>query len=94
MRGPGKENSRQIRALHGVSHPGPELGRPPRRAPDATSAEVLSKTLFIWGPARGLELVEKLPDVEAVIVDADNQLHVSSGLKDRLILLSKPSEGI
>ncbi len=63
-------------------------------APDATTAEVLSKTLFIWGPARGLELVEKLPDVEAVIVDADNQLHVSTGLKDRLILLSKPSEGI
>jgi thiamine biosynthesis lipoprotein ApbE len=36
------------------------------------------------GPKRGMELVERLQDVEAVIVDRDGSILVSSGLKSRL----------
>jgi thiamine biosynthesis lipoprotein ApbE len=38
------------------------------------------------GPERGMELVEQLPEVEAIIVDAEGQLLVSSGLKQRIRL--------
>jgi thiamine biosynthesis lipoprotein len=63
-------------------------------ARDAVTAEVLSKIVFIWGPRRGMRLIERTPDVEAVIVDAKNRVHVSSGLRGSLIRLSEPSEGI
>jgi thiamine biosynthesis lipoprotein ApbE len=33
-----------------------------------------------------MELVEQLPDVEAIIVDQDGHLLVSSGLKQRIRL--------
>lgn len=49
-------------------------------------ADGLDTGIFVMGPERGMELVEQLPDVEAVIVDADGRLHVSSGLKQRIRL--------
>jgi len=63
-------------------------------AKDAVTAEVMSKIVFIWGAERGLRLVEKTPDVEAVVVDGENRVHVSRGLKDKLIRLSDPTPGI
>jgi thiamine biosynthesis lipoprotein len=63
-------------------------------AKDAVTAEVLSKILFIWGPKRGLALVAKMKDVEAVIVDGHNRVHVSRGLRKTLIQLAPPSDGI
>jgi hypothetical protein len=35
------------------------------------------------GVNKGLALVESLPDVEALIVDADGKMHYSSGLVHR-----------
>ncbi len=49
-------------------------------APDGLTSEALSKTVFVLGAARGLRLVEALPGVDAVVVDADGRLHYSSGL--------------
>lgn len=49
-------------------------------APDGLTAEALSKTVFVLGPARGLALVNGLPGVDAVIVDAQGGLHHSAGL--------------
>ena len=63
-------------------------------AKDATTAEGLSKTLFIWGAERGLKLVESLPDVDAVIVGADNKVSVSKGLRDKLQIIAPPTDGI
>jgi thiamine biosynthesis lipoprotein len=57
----------------------------------ATAAEGLSKGIFILGPERGLALVERLPDADAVIVTADNQVLVSSGLRGRLTLKRPPT---
>ena len=49
-------------------------------AADGLSSEALSKAVFVMGAQRGLELVESLSGVDAVIVDAQGLLHASSGL--------------
>jgi thiamine biosynthesis lipoprotein len=79
----------------------PRTGRPARRcrsvtvmARDAMTAEGLTKGIFVLGPEAGMKLVEKLPDVEAVIVDADNRVTVSSGLAARLKIVHPPTGGI
>jgi thiamine biosynthesis lipoprotein len=51
-------------------------------APDGLTSEALSKTVFVLGAAQGLRLVESLPGVDAVVVDAEGRLHYSSGLLD------------
>jgi FAD:protein FMN transferase len=63
-------------------------------APDAVTAEVMSKIVFIQGPARGLALVERMGDVEAVVVDRQNRVRVSSGLRGKLIRLGDPTDGV
>ena len=47
-------------------------------------ADGLDTGIFVMGPKRGMELVEQLEDVEAVIVDQAGQVHVSSGLRSRV----------
>lgn len=51
-------------------------------APDGLTSEALSKTVFVLGASRGLRIVESLPGVDAVVVDAGGRLHYSSGLLD------------
>ncbi len=53
-------------------------------AAEGTVADGLDTGIFVLGPERGMELVERLPDVEAVIVDGAGQVFVSSGLRGRL----------
>ena len=48
--------------------------------PDATTTDALSTTLFVLGPEKGLQLVESLAGIDAVIIDAQGQMHYSSGL--------------
>jgi FAD:protein FMN transferase len=55
-------------------------------------ADGLSKGVFILGPEKGMELIERLPDVEGVIVSAENNVLVSSGLKGRLTILHPPTD--
>ncbi|MCG3773663.1 MAG: FAD:protein FMN transferase [Nitrospira sp.] len=40
--------------------------------------------IFVMGVELGMQLVEALPDVEAIIVDHEGVVHVSSGLRDRI----------
>lgn len=49
-------------------------------AADGLTAEALSKSLFVLGLARGMALIESQPGVDAVVVDAQGQLHYSTGL--------------
>jgi thiamine biosynthesis lipoprotein len=51
---------------------------------DATLADALSTALIVLGKSRALDLVEELAGVEAVLVDADARVHVSSGLRGKL----------
>ena len=53
-------------------------------APDGLSAEALSKTIFIQGPAQGLSLLRRLPGIDAVVIDADGRLHASDGFQGSL----------
>ena len=61
-------------------------------ARNATLSDGLSTGVFILGAEKGMALIERLPDVEGVIVTSDNQVQVSSGLKGRLALLKPPSD--
>ncbi len=77
----------------------PDSGEPARGcrsvtivAQDATTADGLSTGVFVLGPEAGMALVEQLPGVEGVIVTAENQVLVSSGLRGRLQLLSEPTD--
>ena len=49
--------------------------------PQATRTDGLSTSVFVLGVDAGMRLVNRLPDVEAVIVDSDGQLFYSSGLE-------------
>jgi len=58
----------------------------------AVIADALAKGVFILGPDAGMNLIEELPGVEGVIVAADNRVLISSGLKDRLVVLAPPTD--
>lgn len=49
--------------------------------PDATTTDGLSTSVFVMGPDRGLRLVQKLGNVDAVIVRSDGKVLYSSGLE-------------
>jgi thiamine biosynthesis lipoprotein len=77
----------------------PDTGEPAPRsrsvtimAKTSTVADGLSTGVFILGGEQGMALIEKLPDVEGVIVTSDNQVQVSSGLKGRLVTLKAPTD--
>ncbi|GJL52825.1 FAD:protein FMN transferase [Candidatus Nitrospira salsa] len=53
-------------------------------ASQGVMADGLDTGIFIMGPEKGMALIERLPEVEGVIVDADGKVTMSSGLTDRL----------
>lgn len=77
----------------------PDTGQPARGcrsvtivARQATLADALSTGVFVLGPQAGMALIEKLPDVEGVIVTDSNRVMVSSGLTERLERLHPPTD--
>ncbi len=58
----------------------------------AVLADAIAKGVFIAGPVEGMAMIERLPDVEGVIISAINEVLVSSGLRDRLIRLADPTD--
>ena len=58
----------------------------------AVLADALAKGVFVLGPTAGMELIERLPNVEGVIVSAKNEVLISSGLKDQLTMLAPPTD--
>jgi len=50
-------------------------------APNLAFADGLATGVFVLGPKKGMELVEKLEGVQALIVAADGTLTISKGLK-------------
>lgn len=66
----------------------PSTGRSPTQvhsvsivAEDGLTSEALSKTVFVLGVERGLAIVEQMSGADAVVVDANGQLHFTSGLQ-------------
>jgi len=77
----------------------PRTGQPARLCRSVTIAaespvlaDAVAKGVFILGPEKGMQLAERLPHLEAVIVTASNQVLVSTGLKERLVLLAPPTD--
>ena len=55
-------------------------------AKDGVWADGLDTGVFVLGPERGMALIEHLDDIEAIIVDAEGRVHLSSGLRGRIRL--------
>jgi FAD:protein FMN transferase len=53
-------------------------------APDACQADGLSTAVFVLGHEKGMALIESLPGVEGVIIDAEGKRYESSGLKGKV----------
>ena len=77
----------------------PATGQPARLVRSVTIAaespvlaDAIAKGVFILGPEKGMALVERMPTVQAVIVTAKNEVLVSSGLKDRFVLVHPPTD--
>ena len=77
----------------------PDVGEPARGCRSVTIvtnraviADGLSTGVFVLGPTAGMALIERLPDVEGVIVTDRNEVLISPGLKNRLILLARPTD--
>lgn len=60
--------------------------------PDATTTDGLTKPVFILGPEKGLRLIESIPGIDAVIIDADGKMFYSSGLQNRKRESSAPAK--
>jgi len=65
----------------------PRTGKSPHAVRSATliadtalRTDGLSKTVFILGPEKGIEFIDSLPDVDAVVVGADGKVRYSKGL--------------
>ena len=77
----------------------PDTGEPARGARSVTivtnravMADGLSTGVFILGPTAGMALIERLADVEGVIVSDTNEVLISSGLRDEIRIVTPPTD--
>lgn len=56
-------------------------------SPSSIDADVLSTSIFVLGKDRGLELIESMPNAEAIIITEDLHVYTSSGINDDLFEL-------
>ena len=77
----------------------PDTGQPARGCRSVTIvartgavADALSTGVFVMGPDAGMALVERLPDVEAVMVTDRNEVLISSGLTTRVTVRATPTD--
>ena len=59
-------------------------------AKTALLADALDDAIFIMGWKRGFAMIEKIPDVGAVVVDRDGAIHVSDRMKGRIDVFYTP----
>lgn len=50
--------------------------------PNATRTDALSTSVFVLGLKNGLALIDRLDDVDAVIIDRHGEMHTSKGLEN------------
>ena len=49
--------------------------------PNATTTDGLSKTAFVLGPKKALEIYNRLPGIDAILVAPDGQMYYTNGLE-------------
>jgi thiamine biosynthesis lipoprotein len=47
---------------------------------EATATDALSTSVFVMGVARGIELIDRLIGIDAIVVDGQGNVHMSEGL--------------
>lgn len=57
--------------------------------PDPMVADAWNTALFVLGPEKGLEVLEKMPGMETIMVTTSGEILYSSGFKDQLKALPK-----
>lgn len=67
-----------------TGYPARELAAVTILAPQGVDADGLSTAVFVLGPGEGAQLVESLPDVEAIFVDTEMKVTYTSGLRGRV----------
>jgi thiamine biosynthesis lipoprotein len=50
--------------------------------PETTLTDALSTSVFVLGPERGLALIDKMPGIDAIIIDPQGQLLFSAELRE------------
>jgi thiamine biosynthesis lipoprotein len=63
-------------------------------ADDSFTADALDTAIFAVGPEKGMKIVAGVKNLEAVIVDGHNQVHITPGLKDKLVKHGDPTDGL
>lgn len=65
----------------------PRTGRPAKgiqsvtiMGPDSLTTDGLSTAVFVLGVEQGLAMINRLAEVDAIIIDSDRRMHYSSGL--------------
>jgi thiamine biosynthesis lipoprotein len=61
-------------------------------APTAVIADGLSTGVFLLGPEKGMALLQRLPNVDAVIVTSRNEVLTTPRLKGRLQVVAAPTD--
>lgn len=56
-------------------------------AESSTKADALSTAVYVLGLKKGLDLIESLANIEAIIITDDHNVHISSGIDDDLFTL-------
>lgn len=51
-------------------------------SPNSIDGDILSTTAFVYGLKDGIELIESLDGIEAIFIDNNYKLHLTSGLKN------------
>lgn len=64
-----------------TGHSASELESVTILGPNATRTDALSTSVFVLGLQDGLALIDRLEDVEAVIIDRHGEMHTSKGLE-------------
>ncbi|MDW7740015.1 MAG: FAD:protein FMN transferase [Bacillota bacterium] len=67
-----------------TGYPAGELASVTVLAPSAVIADTLSTAIFILGPVQGINLVESLPEVEALLITPGLEIIQSGGLHDNV----------
>jgi thiamine biosynthesis lipoprotein len=77
----------------------PKTGYPATRsrsvtiyAPSALVADAVDDAVFILGWQKGFEMIDKLEDVGAVVVDDHGKVHISARVKDRVRVEYLPTD--
>jgi thiamine biosynthesis lipoprotein len=58
----------------------------------AVDSDALATAVFVMGPEQGVELLERLPDTEGVVIDGQGMLRATSGLRSEKTIESPGKE--